>query len=192
MIIVYLTQISIMCNSILLLYFQVFDRMQPLGICLSNHQFVSILDDIGAHFNSTLIDSIKNGNRFRLVGDNVNTTIDVRHERKLKHRHMKHWFASAALVQHLDFNHLPAKSQQNLKLMPVHDLLPTPADYESLKTDYAVLCARVAAELVPAFSGIKEAVVALETSQRGVQQTTKLLLCHCQYCRTTSSRMMTL
>ncbi|WAR07883.1 hypothetical protein MAR_017841, partial [Mya arenaria] len=78
----------------------VYDRLQPLGISLSHSGMLETI------FNTELINSIQEGKKFRIVGDNINFNIGVTNERKStgKTGHMEHWFGSAAIVQNVSFN----------------------------------------------------------------------------------------
>lgn len=69
-------------------------------------------EQIGGHFNEELIQAVKDGKRFRIVGDNVNFMVTASHQRKGNSTHMEHWFASAAIVQNNVFNHLPSEAPQ--------------------------------------------------------------------------------
>ncbi|KAH3861619.1 hypothetical protein DPMN_024552 [Dreissena polymorpha] len=75
---------------------------------------------------SKLIDSLKSGKRFRIVGDNINFKMGVSQERKSvgKVGHIQHWFRSAAIVQNVNFqamdNDIP---QCDLHLLPTENFI---------------------------------------------------------------------
>ena len=58
------------------------------------------------HYNKELIDAVRCGKRWRLVGDNVNWKTGVSEERGDKKSHMNYAFASLAILQNADFSHL--------------------------------------------------------------------------------------
>ena len=72
--------------------------MQPIGVSLSHSGTLHLVDLFRGHFNQKLIELVKKGKRLRLVGDNVDVVVGVKHERKDQHAHMVHWFGSLALL----------------------------------------------------------------------------------------------
>ena len=90
--------------------FQVFDRLQPMGVSLSYCRSLGVVELIGGHFNDQLIDLLKQGKRFRLVVDNINWKVGVHDQRLDNTSKMMHAFGSAAIVQNIDFRHLSACS----------------------------------------------------------------------------------
>ena len=59
-----------------------------------------------------LVQAVKDGKKFRLVGDNINFHQQIRSERKDKHSKMQHYFGSAAKVQDTNFDHLQDEAPQ--------------------------------------------------------------------------------
>ena len=59
--------------------FQVYDRLLPLGICVSHSVTNTVLHQIGGHFDGQLIEAVKEGRKFRIVGDNINFNVDTSH-----------------------------------------------------------------------------------------------------------------
>ena len=49
--------------SVIECFFQVFDRLQPLGICLSYYRGLVFLDSVSGHFNSLLIEWVRKKKR---------------------------------------------------------------------------------------------------------------------------------
>lgn len=78
-----------------------------MGVTVSHSVLLKVQKHIGGHFNQELIDAVKEGKRFRLVGDNVNFQLTASHQRQGQSKHMEHWFASAAIIQSGDFHTLP-------------------------------------------------------------------------------------
>ena len=101
--------------------FKVYDRLQPLGITTSHCVMLRAQKQIGGHFNTQLVNAVQDGQKFRLIGDNVNFMVDVSHQRETMKAHMEHWFASMAIIQHGDFSHLSTAKP----LVPLLDLAPT-------------------------------------------------------------------
>ena len=139
--------------------FQVFDRLQPMGVSLSYCRSLGVVELIGGHFNDQLIDLLKQGKRFRLVGDNINWKVGVHDQRLDNTSKMMHAFGSAAIVQNIDFRHLSACSPQRpYDETPVQAFLPSVDDIEAIKHDYTILASRVAFEFIPYFKSFEDIV----------------------------------
>lgn len=54
-----------MCTEFL---FKVHDRLQRLGVTLSHSVVLKVQKQIGDHYIKDLVDAIKNGEHFRLIG----------------------------------------------------------------------------------------------------------------------------
>lgn len=78
--------------------FKVHDRLQRLGVTLSHSVVLKVQKQIGDHYIKDLVDAIKNGEHFRLIGDNVNFMVKASHQRHESSKRMEHWFASAAII----------------------------------------------------------------------------------------------
>ena len=120
--------------------FKVYDRLQPLGITTSHCVMLRAQKQIGGHFNTQLVNAVQDGQKFRLIGDNVNLMVDVIHQRETMKAHMEHWFASMAIIQHGDFSHLStAKPQVPLLDLAPTSFLPQEKDWESIKNCYILI-----------------------------------------------------
>lgn len=87
------------------------------------------VDQVGGHFNDELTDLIREGRRFRIVGDNINWKVDV-HDQRLENKDkFHHAFGSAILVQNIKFDH-PSNifPQRDFRTTAVHCFLPSEAD----------------------------------------------------------------
>lgn len=100
-----------------------------------------------------MIDLIREGRRFRIVGDNINWKVDV-HDQRLENKDkFHHAFGSAILVQNIEFDHLSNISpQRDFRTTPVHCFLPSEADM--LETN-VILISRVAFKFLPYFEHFK-------------------------------------
>lgn len=102
---------------------------------------------------------LKNGGRIRLVGDNVNWHVSVSDERIGHTAHMRHAFATIAVVQTFDFNHLDDSfPQRDYQQVQHSDFLPSSEELKVLKEEYIVLMARSAVKLCPYFYGYQTRV----------------------------------
>ncbi|XP_006814411.1 uncharacterized protein LOC102801398 [Saccoglossus kowalevskii] len=138
---------------------KVFDRLQKVGVCLSYTQSKAIMDEVGGHFNSELIDAVRNGSRLRLVGDNCNYRVNVHDERTDAHSVMHHDFASAAVVQLLDFKELNNIAPQIDYLCTNHTtFLTNNTECHEMKMEYVVHIARVAVRILPCFQFLKDVI----------------------------------
>ncbi|KAH3820871.1 hypothetical protein DPMN_122620 [Dreissena polymorpha] len=110
------------------------------------------MTSISGTFNSKLIDSLKSGKRFRLVGDNINFKMGVSQERKSvgKVGHIQHWFGSAAIVQNVNFqamdNDIP---QCDLRLLPTETFIICEEELQEISNNFSVLSSRVLVEFFP-------------------------------------------
>lgn len=87
---------------------------------------LKVQNQIGGKFNGELIDAVRSGMRFRIVGDNVNFKVRVSRERKDKMGYMELWFGSAAIIQHTNFQNLAMQSPKKpLLQMPPSTFLPS-------------------------------------------------------------------
>jgi hypothetical protein len=134
-----------------------FDRLEPVGVCLSYCCTERLIESIRTDFDSSLVDAVRNGKRIRLVGDNVNMTVGVRDERADRHGKQLNYFGSAALVH--DFN-FPAASrttpQRDYRTVTSADLLPSPDDNNHLIDDYVHMAMHVSLKHIAYFSYLKE------------------------------------
>lgn len=139
--------------------FQVFDRLQRLGVCLGYNRSIRLQEIIGGSFNDQLIETVKASRRFRLVGDNINWSVGVDDERADRKGHMEHAFGSLIIVQNTSFDHLP-----NIAPVPqftetdYNDYLPTSEDMAKIRKDYAILISRVAFEHIPYLKTFQDVV----------------------------------
>lgn len=93
---------------------------------MSHDGMLETMTAISGSFNEAVIDAVKEGKRFRLVGDNINFKVSVTHERKSgnKSSHMEHWFGSIAIIQNVNFNErCNIAPQCNLLDLPVESFL---------------------------------------------------------------------
>lgn len=110
------------------------------------------MTSISGTFNSKLIDSLKSGKRFRIVGDNINFKMGVSQERKSvgKVGHIQHWFGSAAIVQNVNFqamdNDIP---QCDLRLLPTETFIICEEELQEISNNFSVLSSRVLVEFFP-------------------------------------------
>ena len=132
--------------------FQVYDRLQKQGLCLTYEGSLYFLGVIGGKFNETMIDLIKEKKRFRIVGDNINWYEGVHDQRKDHTSHMVHAFGSAILVQNVDFSSVTdVYPQRNFTETPIQEFIPSTDDYKLYKHDYTVLMSRVVCNFLPYF-----------------------------------------
>lgn len=137
----------------IILYFQIFDRLQPLGVCLSYYGGIQLLDKFAGHFNAEVIDSLKAGKRIRIVGDNINWKTNVHDERQDHHGKMHHAFGSAVIVQNTTFHHLcDVRPQQLIRNIDTHVFLPSKMEWDNIQKDFAVDMSKVAAKHIPFFA----------------------------------------
>lgn len=76
-------------------FLQVYDRLAVVGVTTCFQGAGRLVDEIGKHNYDAVIQSLKNENPFRLVGDNINISVGVKHERSNAKGTMYNWLASA-------------------------------------------------------------------------------------------------
>ena len=95
--------------------------------------------------------------RFRIVGDNINWTHGVSEEREDHKAKMMHAFGSLAIVQNVNFDHIPNIAPQTpWRDMGPQDFIPTSCDWISVKDEYSILISRVAGKHIPALPFLVE------------------------------------
>lgn len=135
-----------------LLSFQVFDRLQPLGVSLCYGGGIQLIDKYAGYFNAEVIDALKAGKRIRIIGDNINWKTSVHDERKDNHGKMHHAFGSAVVVQNTSFNHLSnIKPQIPIRYLETWLFLPTEEDSKTMQSDFAITILETASRHVPFF-----------------------------------------
>ena len=129
-----------------------FDRLQPLGVCLSYGAGIELLEKYAGQYNVEVIQALKDGKRIRLVGDNVNWKVNVHDERQDHHGRMYHAFGSAIIVQNTNYIGLPCNHpQQPVEETESHLFIPSKEEYDCLKKDFAVTMLKVSAKHIPYF-----------------------------------------
>lgn len=103
-----------------------------------------------------MIDLIREGRRFRIVGDNINWSVGVHDQRIENKDKFHHAFGSAILVQNIKFDHLSNNfPQRDFRTTPVHCFLSSEVDMLETKKDYVILVSRVAFKFLPYFEQFK-------------------------------------
>ena len=144
-------------NIFIFQYLQVFDRLHRQGLCLGYEGSQYMLTITGGKFNDSVINLVKDKKRFRLIGDNINWTVDV-HDQRVDHRsRMYHAFESAILVKNIDFTSTPdVYPQRQFHETPHQDFIPSEDDYKLYKRDYTVLMSRVVFRHLPYFQRFED------------------------------------
>ena len=95
---------------------------------------------------------IKQGRRFRIVGDNINWKVGVHDQRIDNKDRFHHAFGSAILVQNTSFDHLrDIYPQKDYRTTSVQSFLPSEDDMLQTKRDYVTLISKVAFKFLPYF-----------------------------------------
>jgi len=143
----------------LISHLQVFDRLEPVGICLSYCCTERVIDGIRVDFDKSVVEAVKEGKTIRLVGDNVNLSVGVRDERSNRHGKMLNYFGSAVLIHKFQF---PTAShdepQRDYRALKPADLLPSTNDVECLIEDYVHMTMHIAVKHIAYFSYLKDMI----------------------------------
>jgi hypothetical protein len=59
------------------------------------------MEHIGNHNYDEIIKAVKEEKSFRIIGDNCNLKVGVKHERDQRHGTMYNWFASTIILQRI-------------------------------------------------------------------------------------------
>ena len=119
---------------------------------------------------------IEEGKSFRLIGDNLNISVDVNEEFLGHHKHLEHMFASAALINERRFIDLSDQPEIRLSELSHNDITLTCDEYRLVRDDCTVLVANILAEFLPEIAFIKDSVPnGLRSSDIGNAQKTKVI-----------------
>ncbi|XP_071109877.1 uncharacterized protein [Haliotis cracherodii] len=137
---------------------KVYDQMNKLGVTVSYCRALEVFKQVGGHFNDVLIDAVHSGKRIRLVGDNLNFSVDVNQERYGKHKHMVHMFASAALISEHYFMSKPGIPEIPLAHLTINNVLLSQAEYCLLRHRVVSIVAHTLSKYLPHLGFVKDSV----------------------------------
>lgn len=102
------------------------------------------------------MDAVQDGKSFRLIGDNVNFMVKASHQRHESSQRMEHWFASAAIIQHEEFENLSDMGPQRQVLdIPPEGFLRSQTDWNVIRKEYVTLILSVLCKFCKQFAGFK-------------------------------------
>lgn len=102
-------------------FLQVYDRLAVVWVTTCFQGAGRLVDEIGKHNYDAVIQSLKNENPFRLIGDNINISVGVKqaYERSNAKGTMYNWFVSAIVTQKKAFAELSDVPQCLSKDLPL-------------------------------------------------------------------------
>ena len=121
-------------NTLIFLFFfcsfltQLQERLNKLGVCLSNGRRDILLKLLGGHFADKVVQKVKGGSVFRGTGDNWDLKVLKGHMRKDVQNEDLHLFASNLIENRVNFSHLP-------NVHPKEDIVNFPRQHFSLNVD---------------------------------------------------------
>ena len=136
--------------------FQVFDRLNSYGFCLSSKRKYSLLDEIGEHFTDHAVELVKKGHKFVFVLGNIDWTVQVHDMRADNQNRSVHAFSIWSCS--------PSKCCWNnfKQSLATTDIIKLVTDNENdkkyTKERYRVILGRLVSEFFPAFHHIKNLV----------------------------------
>jgi hypothetical protein len=131
---------------------QIFDRLNPLGVCVSYGTSLTVLNVIGNNYESQLREALEQGKKFRVVADNINWHSEVRDQRAGGPRsHLTNAFGSAAVIQSVDFPELDSIRPSFQATSSLDHLLLQDEDFNNIQRLYYVLVSAVAKEHIAVF-----------------------------------------
>lgn len=96
---------------------------------------------------------------YRLVGDNVDLRVHVRHQTISHMDHDHHWFNMYAIKDRIFGLHLPdQRPQADVQTVPLSSFLPNVDDCVCLHKEFTILFARVLIKHLPCFSFLQTVV----------------------------------
>ena len=107
---------------------QLQERLNKLGVCLSNGGRDILLKLLGGHFADKVVQKVKGGSVFRGTGDNWDLKVLKGHMRKDVQNEDLHLFASNLIENRVNFSHLP-------NVHPKEDIVNFPRQHFSLNVD---------------------------------------------------------
>ena len=133
-------------------FFQIYNRLQRVGICINFRNGTRILDAIKGGFHKKAIDAVRQSKHIRIIGDNIDFVIGVRDERMKHHGKLHHYFGSAFLVHNYSFKNLSLISpQRKYQCTKPADLMLSKNEEEELVKDYINIVVSVAIRFFPVF-----------------------------------------
>ena len=140
-------------NLFLCLLYQVLNKLNKYGLCLTSQMKYPILDDIGNHFMDRAVELVKKGHKFVFVMDNIDWTIEV-HEMRFDHQNKDVHAVATSLV----FDHVPKKEfssdvpQQSLTNVNVRGIVtPTAEEMACTRERYKILLGNIICEYLQAY-----------------------------------------
>lgn len=154
-------------NTLIFLFFfcsfltQLQERLNKLGVCLSNGRRDILLKLLGGHFADKVVQKVKGGSVFRGTGDNWDLKVLKGHMRKDVQNEDLHLFASNLIENRVNFSHLP-------NVHPKEDIVNFPRQHFSLNVDEwkvyincaKILTGRIIVEFFPKFKWLKSVIPA--------------------------------
>lgn len=140
--------------------FKIYDRLQPLGVCLGYEQSQNVLRYIGQTYTKQLVAAVQEGKRLRFVGDNVKYAVGIRDqimENDGKSKNLHHAFASVVLINEMDYSHLSSdKPQRSWTNVTVQDLRVRQDEFSMIRKDYTLHILKAAVKHIPFFKCFDE------------------------------------
>ena len=151
--------LGIHTNSILSCPFQMYDRFNRLGVCLSHQQQLNILDEIGAGYKREIIDNVQRGLKFQITGDNLDLRENVRQMLLSNRNRDHHWFTLILYFDRIDFSELDnTKPQGNLHDVPPSLFIPNQVERSKLRSDFIILVSRIITKHLQQFEHLSSVV----------------------------------
>ena len=135
--------------------FQVYDRLNRLGVSTSYTVALTTINQLGKRYPDLLVEGIKEGKYIRLVGDNVNFSVGTSHETKTNHKHMVHMFASTALISDHLFLTKPNEPEIDLNQLSINDILLQLDEYKLIRNDIIDMVVDMVTRYLPQLSFLK-------------------------------------
>ncbi len=140
------------------LFLQVYDRLNKLGIAVSYNRSLVVFKQIGDHYLDLLVRAAEDGKHIRFVGDNLNFSVGVHQETHNNHKHLVHMFASLALVSKNLFEEKSNVPQIPLNNLEPKDVLLSTEEYNIVKEDCVKIIVDILVKFLPQLSFMVKSV----------------------------------
>lgn len=97
---------------------------------------------------------------FKIVGDNIDKSVNPRHQTMDRQKQSLHYFHSFAVLDRVDLSGLSDECPKvDIKSFPVESLLPSDEDVQAISDNFAILIGRILVDYLPELSFLASASI---------------------------------
>lgn len=143
----------------LCLYFQVYARLNHVGVCLSYTGTLKKITQISEQEQVPIQTWLENMKPLKFVGDNVDTHRSVRDHRIDHHGKLVHMYSLLAVQGRVSSSD-QSTTPTDLSLIPTSAFLPTKDDVQAIKLNLTIQVARILSTYIECLAPLKKVVPA--------------------------------